>query len=262
MFKLSKRPHVISISGGLGSQILGYSKYLYLKNELEIQNMEFDVKYFTSPEIGKNHPGLEFWPWGLDWYGYELPAQGRASYKRYVKYPHRKHEEISDLEIWLWLRKSNGYFPTDPLRLASKIEELRLTSNFNLIHVRRGDYEKIAALTTSHQKYFKLLTSIQKSLFSKSLVVSDDPIEEEQKNRYLEILGEDISFLSKFDLSDKLTHDLMRNASVLVTANSTFSLSAALLNRQAELIFSPIRYAHGKELNNDFLGLGDWYMHQ
>jgi hypothetical protein len=253
----------VRIEGGLGSQILTFSKFLYAKNHLNLPKVSADYTYFTEPKIEKNHSGLSFWPWSLDSYGYklnELIEQDSRKLKnsRFFK---SSQTQILDSDVWNWLKINPGVFPLDTDSLRLSLVSLKIPEGYNVIHIRRGDYVRISALITEHSSYLQLLSRIMNSLEKVTLIFSDDDIEESIQEQYVKILGAQTRFISSSELSDLQTHNLMRNATNLITANSTFSISAALLNGVAKSVLSPVSYVASEKNTNGFIKMGDWFYH-
>lgn len=253
----------VRIEGGLGSQILTFSKFLYAKNHLNLPKVSADYSYFTEPKIEKNHSGLSFWPWSLESYGYKLNEliQEDTKESKSSRFFKSGQSHILDSDVWSWLKINPSVFPLDTESLRLTLISLKISEGYNAIHIRRGDYVRISALITEHSSYLQLLSKIRNSLEKVTLIFSDDDIEQSIQEQYVRILGAQTHFISSSELSDLQTHNLMRNASNLITANSTFSISAALLNDVANSVLSPVRYSSSEKSTSDFIELGDWFYH-
>jgi hypothetical protein len=252
--------NVLRVEGGLGSQIFGIAKYhcLIEKSENEIG---LDFSYFTSPRKSQNHPGLSFWQWALDSYGYSLQELIEANQAAWHQKKNKTTTRVADSEVWSWLKLNRKAFPMQLESRNEALNKLEINGEFNAIHIRRGDYTKISALITEHEQYLSLISKIDKLLAPPTIVFSDDEVEKSTREKYTALLGEQTYFLSSKHFSDRTSHDLMRSAKNLITANSTFSLSAAMLNDSAIRIFSPISFTAQDASSNGFLSLGDWYLH-
>jgi hypothetical protein len=250
----------IRIEGGLGSQIFGLSKYKYALEHFD-QPVKLDLTYFTSPRKARNHPGLSFWPWALDIYGHSLVELHFENQKsQSIKRGHIS-PVINDAKVWEWLKKNHKYFPIQSEQRDEALNKLDISGDFNAIHIRRGDYTRIGAQITEHEKYLGLIAKMKGLIANSTIVFSDDEIDKSSRAKYESILGSKTYFLSSEHFSDRVSHDLMRSANNLITANSTFSISAAMLNCRANLIFSPISFTKEDVTSNSFLSLGDWYLH-
>jgi hypothetical protein len=72
-----------------------------------------------------------------------------------------------------------------------------------------------------------------------------------------------IYFLSEEDLESGTVHDLMRLSKLLITANSTFSLSAGILASKETIVYSPILFFGGKDdylKSRIFNQAGDYFL--
>lgn len=250
----------IKIEGGLGSQIFGFAKYKCAIQKYP-EEIGLDVSYFTQPLKSQNHPGLSFWPWALESYGYSLQDLIREKHSSRPRKKSKATPRVEDSEVWSWLKLNEKAFPKQLDLRNEALDKLKIKGDFNAIHIRRGDYSRISALITKHEQYLSLISKIDKLLAPATIVFSDDEIETAVKSKYIKILGEQTYFLSSTDFSDRTSHDLLRSATNVITANSTFSLSAAMLNNHAERIFSPISFTAHDSSSNSFLSLGDWYLH-
>jgi hypothetical protein len=257
---LRSDPNSIKVEGGLGSQIFGFAKYNCAIQKYQ-EEIRLDVSYFTSPLKSQNHPGLSFWPWALESYGYSLQELIQENQSSRPRKKNRVTPRVEDSEVWAWLKLNEKAFPMQLELRTEALSKLEINGEFNAIHIRRGDYSRISALITKHEQYLSLISKVDKLLAPATVVFSDDEIESTARSMYIKILGERTYFLSSADFSDRTSHDLMRSATNLITANSTFSLSAAMLNTHAKRIFSPISFTAQDSSSNGFLSLGDWYLH-
>ena len=250
----------IRIEGGLGSQVFGFSKYKYAIEHYD-QPVALDLTYFTSPRRARNHPGLSFWPWALDVYGHSLADLHDENQKLTSIKTRDISPMIKDTDVWEWLKKNHKYFPIQSEQRDDALNKLDIRGDFNAIHIRRGDYTRIGAQITEHDKYLGLIAKMNGLIANSTIVFSDDEIDERTRAKYISILGTKTYFLSGEYFSDHVSHDLMRSAKNIFTANSTFSISAAILNSTANFIFSPIVFTAEDVNSNSFLSLGDWYLH-
>ena len=152
----------------------------------------------------------------------------------------------------------SGYFQTiDPLYLGI-VEILRrlelrmrrydipeqLRKIENVLHIRRGDYlipsfaRNFGVL--SNEYYFQIIDGIR----GEALVISENKSEvKDITDRYFR--DKRVYFLDKSDLSFEETFRIMSEARYLYTANSTYSLWAAMLNKwsNAGEVFLPLPWS-------------------
>jgi len=113
---------------------------------------------------------------------------------------------------------------------------------FCCIHIRRGDYKNVASYLVSDEDFLLIAKKI--SILENLVVLSDDEISFHLKSK-LRKLYKTVHFLE--DISFQEAHVIMRHAKILVCSNSTFSLTAGLLNYQDPLIIIPTQW-FGEEL--------------
>lgn len=238
-------------------------KYLFSKSQDGGEWILPEVSYFMEPNTYKNHPGLQFWPWSLGRYGFDLSEIDDRSLvwhpPKNVKKPNLLLNE--DELHFGWLRSNAHLFAIEKEYISDVKSRFEIDDFFNVIHIRRGDYVRIDSQLINHDSYLNLIDKIQDLLCPLTLIISDDGLVPEQQEKYSDKLNGRVVFLSEAELPSGVAHDLMRVANVLVTANSTFSYSAAILNLGAKLIVSPISHARGDDSRNTLTKLGSWFIH-
>lgn len=143
--------------------------------------------------------------------------------------------------------EKNFVFTDIAKSIKAKFNELNKDANLISIHWREGDYNDFNNLHPFFWKsnFSSLLLEIKKLKFisgtnSKIYVASDD-----LKNISIFLRNEDIEFLSAEDFTknkeDMFLWDFMSLvcSDVLVASNSSFSIAAALLNKNAKLFSRP-----------------------
>jgi hypothetical protein len=248
----------VYIEGGLGSQILGLLKYKLL--------LESDPKTYLDARYFYSHPslGVKVWKWELTEYGHQLPTFNN-SLKAKLQYVARESTaKASELNLSVWknfsLKKFNHLFPIH----ASTFElmkEFCIAENedFSAIHIRRGDYLSVSSKVIELDEYAKVVRRLSTSFGKKVLVFSDDPFSESDKLRLIKSCSGELIFIT--GMNQHGIHGLMRFASTLVTSNSTFSLSAALLSEKEDPnIIAPTLFFSNdfKEINLLIQQLSSW----
>lgn len=242
----SKSPDYSTVyfRGGLGSQILQMIEFLNRKKLKHFETL-LDTEYFEDNRIFQEDSGLTHWKWELEHYGISLPSSSRKLASSWKLRP------LSDLEHIAFIRKHNLLQITNeiidffPILSSPKIKMRTIFSseqieNFGVIHIRKGDYLKVATKIFGIKEIITLLTRIGDILPPDVVILSDGVLSEREKDS-LGLKLKNPVFIDSTNNQDKfLAHDLMREARVLITGNSTFSFSAALLNNSNDAkIFFP-----------------------
>lgn len=121
-------------------------------------------------------------------------------------------------------------------------------NNFGAIHIRKGDYLRVSSRVITVSENAAILTKLQNQLPKELFVFSDTALSESEKE-VVKVAAphSNTHFLSEDDLEGGTVHDLMRLSSVLITANSTFSLSAGILASKETVVYSPLLFFGGKD---------------
>ena len=112
---------------------------------------------------------------------------------------------------------------------------------FLCMHVRRGDYVNVASHLIADGEFVRLVGKFA-GLVDHVVVLSDSPIEADFRNAVSPLFKE-VLFLD--DIDAFAAHRIMRIASILICSNSTFSLTAAVLNSRALAIVPKQWYGSG-----------------
>jgi hypothetical protein len=169
-----------------------------------------------------------------------------------------KSDFLSEMELdtnyWIEVRKkySNRFgFNSEPvfdfLQEVTKSKDLEF---FGAVHIRRGDYLKVASKVIDFDEYLFLLKDIQGLIPGHLLIISDSQLQENEKETLDELFGNshNLVFLDDPHLDPYLIHCILREADLLVTSNSTYSFSAALLGKSGQLAFSPVNFHSGRNM--------------
>jgi hypothetical protein len=145
--------------------------------------------------------------------------------------------------------KIRNLFPIDENALSSicKTYEIELDKT-NTVHIRRGDYERVASRLVEYWEYEDLLKSFSPFIEKNILFISDSDLPKEVKQNFIDSFPDrSIKFFSSYEISTQSAHDIMRKSKVLITANSTFSISAGLLSDENTIVLSPIEFFGGEK---------------
>ena len=241
----------IYFEGGLGSQILSYIDFA--NNPRRV-----DLSYFRFPPVADN-AGPDIWQWELHRYGIKLDdfseyenskpfnpwITRRPSTLEYSSRVQRR----SSIEKLKPHKNIQEHFPINTPALIKALEEFEIELDRTVsIHIRRGDYVRVASRLVEYREYENVLKSISLQPNYKLLFLSDSELPSEVKEYFKKVFADrKVEFFSENDISTHLTHDLMRMSKVLITANSTFSISAGLLSDANSLVLSPIEFFGGED---------------
>lgn len=237
---------IVRLEGGLGSQLFGMMTLLYCKRNGISHKV--DLSYFAEniKQPVTTFNGLTKWNWKLDSYGWHLdhiksntPVLNQYTYNFYRK---RDNLDISQKVLSSDWRND---FP-----LSQNVFELldahgiSDAKNFCVLHIRRGDYLKVSSKIVEDLEINKLLKNIKKVLPKQIVIVSDSRVPEKSKDLFQESLeNKTLICLDNATYLDTEIHDLMRVAPFLITSNSSFSFTAAMLNETDNFIaFSPTNF--------------------
>ena len=260
---------LLYLEGGLGSQLLTYMKFLYLR---EIgQHPKIDITYFTAKSLRFRNPDLNIWPYQLHLFGIGLEFFEKYSYSKKI----RLYKVKDNLDFFYenpdflkFITSSfNFRFPPpseSSINFLRNKLEIEKDTTFSVMHIRQGDYLKVASLNIPLEHYLNLCKSLAQ-LMPKNLIICSDSSLDLIFLRKLKVICDTFSInihvLDEESLSSILVHDLMRLADLLITANSTFSLTAALMSKDNSVAFLPIYFY--KDFNNSaspFLSFGDFFL--
>lgn len=238
----------IYFEGGLGSQILAYIDFLSSPRKV-------DLSYFRNPPDHSVN-GPDIWEWELSRYGIELNDLS-------------KFENSKPFNPWIIRRPSTLEFsnsltnsekkllvpndiksvlPVDHKNLQLTLTKFQINLDRTItIHIRRGDYERVASRLVEIHEYTDLLEVLLKDNNFDLLFLSDSELPQKVMSSLTESFQQNkLKFFSNFDITTHQAHDLMRMSRILITANSTFSISAGLLSEENTTVYSPILFFGGK----------------
>ena len=140
-------------------------------------------------------------------------------------------------------------FPIDKAATSKILSHYGIAgNNFDAIHIRKGDYLRVASRVITVSENAAILTKLRNQLSKELFVFSDTALSESEKE-VVKVAAphSNTHFLSEDDLEGGTVHDLMRLSKVLITANSTFSLSAGILASKETVVYSPLLFFGGKD---------------
>lgn len=238
--------NLIVFDGGLGSQILSYYQFQYLLTQgiRPYVNLEYYTR--ENKDFDSN---LEFRKWSLDRYGITLQSFYREAIitDSYAKVPtnllSKKHAnyfaKLQSLDLRDTLQIND-----DAVNKFLKLHEV--FSEYYAIHIRRGDYLTAASLLVDDEDIINLIGRLFPNYVKVPvLLFSDSLINPRIVDKLKECGYSKIMFCGPDTADQFMTHDLMRNAKILITSNSTFSLSAGLLARENQTAIVPMKFYSG-----------------
>jgi len=254
----------VFLEGGLGSQLMGMMIYRLRKGEDPATRC--DVSYFF-PEIKEPQTtaGATRWPWELHRYGISLQDEEFVRSPRYRLRRNYLGQAALDEPYAHHLAKHdwNSLFPVLPEAVA-KAGDLDLLdgTGYAAVHVRRGDYLKVSSRVVTLEESLAVATRLASLLPPRILFLSDDEFTaDERTDVAARFLGRQCLFTSESD--QHIAHGLLRMSEVLVTSNSTFSWTAALLSTRDGALGVAPEHFFGQSMaaiNNVFQGPSDWML--
>ncbi len=234
---------IVVFAGGMGTQIIQAAVYFSLR--LAGERVRADLRYFDTEarmaQVGEKGRATH-WFWQLDPYGLT-----RTSFEQASEEDLRQGYLLGDGPEMVALglpalsdpRVQERFVPRDKAALQMPAVA---SETFLCIHVRRGDYVNVASHLVSDEEFLQLGRKFS-GLVDHAVLLSDSPFEANFKAQ-MDGLFRSVSYLDQLDPYS--SHWLMRQARVLVCSNSTYSLTAALLNPDA-LVVMPKRWFGPKD---------------
>lgn len=254
----------VFFEGGLGSQILSMIQLMNLSRGTNVE-VAANCDYFERNEVFTHDNGLTHWKWALDRYGIHreelvLKFKAKASRRREQLRlsPSEFSEFICNNSLFRVDDEIKSNFPITTLAEDRSIAffEGRTVTAYAVIHIRKGDYLKVASKIVKVDEVVSFLDTVRAFMPKEVIVISDGEFTHQEISSFEWVLPSESGFQlrfygseSKFD--EYLCHDLMRLADFLVTSNSTFSFTAGILSekKNSSIFFPTEFYAHGSNLN-------------
>jgi len=221
------RPTVVVFAGGMGTQIISAAVYFSIKHAG--RPVFADVSYFDVPErlaVAGNAGQLTHWGWQLDPFG--LP---REAFDTKDGLTERNAEMLFDgpRKLELSLKALAEPEIQSLFKIPAGVKDILpagFPNNVLCMHVRRGDYVNVASHLIADGEFVRLARRFA-GLADHVVVLSDSPIGSDFRGAVSPLFKE-VLFLD--DIDAFAAHRIMRSASILICSNSTFSLTAAVLN--------------------------------
>jgi hypothetical protein len=239
----SHLPTVVVFAGGMGTQIIQAAVYFSLK---EAGKQVFaDLSYFRTEarmaEVGKIGQ-LTHWFWQLDQFGLT-----QASFEQARDLNRGNADMLADGQRMLDVGLAALQHPSIRARFKNSADVSaaipdEFLAKFLCIHIRRGDYVNVASHLISDEEFSQLICKFS-GLLDHAVILSDSPIPQDLREVVTRKFKSAL-FLDNID--PYISHQIMRSARVLICSNSTFSLTAALLNPDA-LVVVPRRWYGEKD---------------
>ncbi len=262
---------VIPIEGGLGAQIFGAMLFDHLKELYSSESVFADLTYFDrTPFVAGDKQGVSVFKWELDYYGIdkeefrkEIPKKPNFFQRHLLNKPNHSYlydgtSERTQLLGEVWNKNWDSRFPILSSDVDKATEILGKDLNTAVVHLRRGDYLNVASHIVPDDCVINLLKKISYFDIGKVIFLSDSPVDISYYAGHLKAIKKFEAFVSE-DIF--LTHALLRLGRIVVTSNSQFSLSAAILNRGG-LIFMPRKWYSGSAelIETQIHQLSDWHL--
>lgn len=237
---------IVPIEGGLGAQIFGVMLTEYLKTSNPPLKVIADLRYFEQmpSQVREGELGTSIFGWALDYYGIDkknyresfLPTQSLLGRffpgSRAVRLLDGSETRSKLLLAAIQSRDWGNFF-----RISSEhvllAKDYLANSKSVVVHVRRGDFLNVASHVVPDRDILYLLKRLINFGIDKIFFLSDSELDIDFYSCQLpnnvtihSIIGQDIYF----------SHALMRLCRCLVTCNSQYSLSAAVLNEAGAVI--------------------------
>jgi len=238
----------VYFEGGLGSQIISYIVYNEKKIQKNASAANLDYFNITLSDFTQDN-GLSRWAWKLDHYGI---SKNNLVVNKNIKAVFKKYFLVRpefDTEIFLNFREEkasqyNSIFPVNTKNVKEYVQKVfqNSDSDYSIIHIRRGDYLKVASNIIKTEQVVNLINKL-KSILTVNILITCDSILPKEETEILEksLSGHNYVYLSPNE-NTYLVHDLMRSAKILIASNSTFSFTAGLLSNKDCLFFFPTKY--------------------
>lgn len=233
----------IEFHGGIGNQMISTAALFVMSRN---SNIFADLSYFDNQPICAAVDGksMSYWNWELNHFGFDLISFNEFKLNRSID--SRKIDDQSVLRHGLYgLNKFCGeIFQISPNHLKLIYENYPFFQNieFIAVHLRRGDYLNVASLLVSVRESLPTLRQLAKIILN-IVVFSDSPVNHDDSLSLQKLIDDTGCNIRCFiGGSPVITHHLLRLSTVLICANSQFSLSAAALRRPDQLTIVPAQH--------------------
>ena len=248
---------IIPIEGGLGAQILTYM----IINDLREKGIPFkvDLRYFQNvPKIAKDGEGVSIFKWELDYFGISFDDLKNASkinlidkiQKKLIPNVHIKDGGVYKIRCLREAMLNANWKLLFPIQTKDEIKAKEIIGEEShiAVHIRKGDFLNVASHVTSEDMIIRLLKKFRGCNINKLIIITDGEVD-------LKNFQNELTFIKKFviqkNIYNLLSHAIMRKASILITSNSQFSLTAGLLN-ESGVVITPKKWFSSPKINIEF----------
>jgi hypothetical protein len=255
---------IIRIEGGLGSQLIGLLKLE--SRRIKDPSVRADVSYFSQKSGKEVSNGSTIWSWQLDKYGYSLDDFSKRA-KFYDKYLgvifslSAKEHNLEQFASLSWRAFAEKFPLADGLQSYLDENKISLKSDFAVIHVRRGDYLKVASKLVFLEESISVFKQFMRLVDGPVFISSDENLSEEDLAFCNTNLPSSRLIIVDPNIDIHIVHSLMRCANLLVTSNSTFSWTAGMLSkRESPVLISPLNFVREDDnsINGFFRSTSSW----
>ena len=229
----------VVFEGGLGSQILPFLEANWLRHIGE--PFSVNLNYFdVNEKISTGKGGADHWSFRLDRYGYSLASLeklgGSDDFQQEIR--SERNYDLWTSDFWQFAKRFGPeLLPVNQdAYLAFKLSlGLNAKSRYSVVHVRRGDYLRVASRIVSDQEWLRALKMMISQVEEFLIITSDSNLPIQTKRQVAELASlsrVEVVFLEGGHFDECDLHDLMREADILIASNSTFSFTAAILGKQ------------------------------
>jgi hypothetical protein len=252
----------VVFEGGLGSQILPFLEASWLKHLG--QPFTVNLSYFdVNKKISTGKGGADHWSFRLERYGYSLASlqkfgNGDVSQQEIRS---KRNFDLWTSDFWQFSRRYGPeHLPVNQDACLAFKSSLGLNANsrYSVVHVRRGDYLRVASRIVSDEEWLRALKMIISQVEEFLIISSDSKLPKETKNQVVELASMnrvEVVFLEGGHFDECDLHDLMREADILIASNSTFSFTAAILGKQGMKSLVPNIFYGDAELEEINVGV-------
>lgn len=260
----------VVFEGGLGSQLIP----LLEKNYLSSMSIPYvvDASYFRiNQKISKSGNRADHWSYRLDYYGIALDSligdSVQLDSEMWVST--KRNFDLWDSDFWKYVNDFGPYLlpiNSENLKLFKKEIGIGEEESYSVIHVRRGDYLRVASHIVTDSMWLGIIEQM-KLIASKNVVIASDsevpPETKKQVSRVFSDTNTQVIYLEGKKLDECILHDFMRSANLLVASNSTFSFTAAVLSNPNTFCLVPSIFYGDEELeeiNRGYRAAGDFFV--
>jgi hypothetical protein len=250
------------IDGGLGAQIIGYLIFMQAKNKNS--NVFCDVSFFRKQSDDNVFLTNTYRSWGLGHFGITIESiENNSVLKFWDTLKFKPNDEYFGKQFENFMKNYNeelsSLIPHLGLEQSLLIKHKLTNHEYSVIHIRKGDFLKQSSYLIKDSAYINLIKSLKDTITSKVFIVSDEKLHIDFTYQIKQAL-----YTKEVIFEDTATeieiHCLMRSAKILVTSNSMFSLSAALLRPKELLTITPKVFFGNKfkSYNSGINSLSEW----